>query len=160
MYLLWIDSHMRKGCGWFSRLYGVDQWLQNFCFATGHSLICNFYSFWARRDLFRNDNLHHNRRGTSLLENRFISHIISLSTDWLSTHKPPNPGPVSDIPILLSNRPHTHLPHRSINMDNLSLVHCSCTIMANNQLEHISFALLSVRSLANKSLICNDLITS
>lgn len=36
---------------------------------------------------------------------------------------------------------------------------CSC-FMANDQLEHISFALLNVRSLANKPFIINDIVNS
>lgn len=45
-------------------------------------------------------------------------------------------------------------------MGNLSIVHCSHNVTANNQLEHHSFALLNVRSLVNKAFICIDLITS
>jgi len=63
------------GSEYFSRLYGLHQWLCHFCVAAGFNFIPNFDSFWTRHDLFNADRFHLNRRGTKLLTSNLVNYI-------------------------------------------------------------------------------------
>lgn len=56
------------------------------------------------------------------VKNQHISPL--LPTDWLSPHLGLNPLSVFSIPVVINNRPHTSLSHRSVNRNNLPYVHC------------------------------------
>ena len=51
----------------FSRIFGIDQWLQNFCYNNGHLYISHFDSFWNDESLYRKDGLHPNPNGVKVL---------------------------------------------------------------------------------------------
>lgn len=59
----------------FSRLFSLHQWMENFCTATGLGFISHFDSFWTKRDLFKHDGLHLNKRGTGVLSRNLINFI-------------------------------------------------------------------------------------
>ncbi len=66
---------MSKGSERFSRLFSLHQWLENFTTATGLGFISHFDSFWTKREMFRPDGLHLNRKGTGQLTQNLINFV-------------------------------------------------------------------------------------
>ena len=64
-----------RGSEYFSRLYGLHQWLCHFCRAAGFNFISNFDSFWTRHDLFNTDRFHPSREGIRLLTSSLLNYI-------------------------------------------------------------------------------------
>ncbi len=63
-----------RGTNMFSRLLGLNTWLQRTCSTKGVNFIDNFNIFWGHRQLFKLDGLHPNKLGTRVLkDNLFFS---------------------------------------------------------------------------------------
>ncbi len=60
-----------RGTNMFSRLLGLNTWLQRTCSTKGVNFIDNFNIFWGHRQLFKLDNLHPNKLGTRVLKDNF-----------------------------------------------------------------------------------------
>ncbi len=80
--------------GLFSRLLGLNTWLQRSCGIKGVNFIDNFNIFWGHRQLFKLDGLHLNKLGVRVLkDNIFFSlhHPSVMFANQLclnGTHKP------------------------------------------------------------------------
>ncbi len=61
-----------RGTNMFSRLLGLNTWLQRTCSTKGVNFIDNFNIFWGHRQLFKLDGLHPNKRGTRVLKDNFF----------------------------------------------------------------------------------------
>ncbi len=57
-----------KETNMFSRLLGLNTWLQRSCGMKGVNIIDNFNIFWGQRQLFKLDSLHLNRLGARVLK--------------------------------------------------------------------------------------------
>ncbi len=55
----------------FSRLLGLNTWLQRTCSTKGVNFIDNFNIFWGHRQLFKLDGLHPNKLGARVLKDNF-----------------------------------------------------------------------------------------
>ncbi len=55
----------------FSRLLGLNTWLQRTCSTKGVNFIDNFNIFWGHRQLFKLDGLHPNKLGARVLKDHF-----------------------------------------------------------------------------------------
>lgn len=71
---------MSKGSEHFSCLFNLHVWMQNISTATGLGFNSHFDYFWTKRDLFKCDGLHLNRKGTGILTKNCI-HFIAFSLD-------------------------------------------------------------------------------
>ncbi len=60
-----------RGTNMFSRLLGLNTWLQRTCSTKGVNLIDNFNIFWGHRQLFKLDGLHPNKLGARVLKDNF-----------------------------------------------------------------------------------------
>ncbi len=60
-----------RGTNMFSRLLGLNTWLQRTCSTKGVNFIDNFNIFWGHRQLFKLDGLHPNKLGARVLEDNF-----------------------------------------------------------------------------------------
>ncbi len=60
-----------RGTNMFSRLIGLNTWLQRTCSTKGVKFIDNFNIFWGHRQLFKLDGLHPNKFGTRVLKDNF-----------------------------------------------------------------------------------------
>ncbi|KAI4890099.1 hypothetical protein NFI96_006573 [Prochilodus magdalenae] len=58
----------RKGCEWFSRLFGLQSWLRGWCAVNGLGFVDNWSSFWEQPEvLYRWNGLHPSRLGSRIL---------------------------------------------------------------------------------------------
>jgi hypothetical protein len=57
-----------RGTNMFSRLLGLNTWLQRTCSTKGVNFIDNFNIFWGHRQLFKLDGLHPNKLGVRVLK--------------------------------------------------------------------------------------------
>ncbi len=60
-----------RGTNMFSRLLGLNTWLQRTCSTKGVNFIYNFNIFWGHRQLFKLDGLHPNKLGARVLKDNF-----------------------------------------------------------------------------------------
>ncbi len=60
-----------RGTNMFSRLIGLNTWLQRTCSTKGVNFIDNFNIFWGHRQLFKLDGLHPNKFGARVLKDNF-----------------------------------------------------------------------------------------
>ncbi len=60
-----------RGTNMFSRLLGLNTWLQITCSTKGVNFIDNFNIFWGHRQLFKLDGLHPNKLGARVLKDNF-----------------------------------------------------------------------------------------
>ncbi len=60
-----------RGTNMFSRLLGLNTWLQRTCSTKGVNFIDNFNIFWGHRQLFKLDGLHPNKLGERVLKDNF-----------------------------------------------------------------------------------------
>ncbi len=60
-----------RGTNMFSRLLGLNTWLQRSCSIKGVNFIDNFNIFWGHRQLFKLDGLHPNKLGARVLKDNF-----------------------------------------------------------------------------------------
>ncbi len=60
-----------RGTNMFSRLLGLNTWLQRTCSTKGVNFIDNFNIFWGHRQLFKLDGLHLNKLGARVLKDNF-----------------------------------------------------------------------------------------
>ncbi len=65
-----------RGTNMFSRLLGLNTWLQRTCSTKGVNFIDNFNIFWGHRQLFKLDGLHPNKLGARVLTFHDISSIV------------------------------------------------------------------------------------
>ncbi len=79
-----------RGTNMFSRLLGLNTWLQRTCSTKGVNFIDNFNIFWGHRQLFKLDGLHPNKLGARVLKDNFYFSIRhpSVVCANLLTHSP------------------------------------------------------------------------
>uniref|UniRef100_A0A3B1JED7 SGNH hydrolase-type esterase domain-containing protein n=1 Tax=Astyanax mexicanus TaxID=7994 RepID=A0A3B1JED7_ASTMX len=68
-----------RGCNMFSRLLALNIWLQKTCRSNGLNFIDNFNLFFGKREFFRRDGLHTNKRGVKFLSENFIFSLCNFS---------------------------------------------------------------------------------
>lgn len=68
-----------RGCNRFSRLLALNIWLQKTCRSNGLNFIDNFNLFFGKREFFRRDGLHTNKRGVKFLSENFIFSLCNFS---------------------------------------------------------------------------------
>ncbi|KAL0196741.1 hypothetical protein M9458_005281, partial [Cirrhinus mrigala] len=71
----------------FSRLLGLNTWLQRTCSQKGVHFIDNFNLFWGHRQLFKLDGLHPNKLGARVLKDNIYFSLRHPSVEYAS---PPN----------------------------------------------------------------------
>ncbi|KAL0199102.1 hypothetical protein M9458_007642, partial [Cirrhinus mrigala] len=76
-----------RGTNMFSRLLGLNTWLQRTCSQKGVNFIDNFNLFWGHRQLFKLDGLHPNKLGAGVLKDNIYFSLRHPSVDCAS---PPN----------------------------------------------------------------------
>ncbi len=79
-----------RGTNMFSRLLGLNTWLQRTCSTKGVNFIDNFNIFWGHRQLFKLDDLHPNKLGARVLKDNFyfsLRHPSVMCANPL-THSP------------------------------------------------------------------------
>ncbi len=64
-----------RGTNMFSRLLGLNTWLQRTCGIKGVNFIDNFNIFWGHRQLFKLDVLHPNKLGARMLKDNIYFSI-------------------------------------------------------------------------------------
>ncbi len=79
-----------RGTNMFSRLLGLNTWLQRTCSTKGVNFIDNFNIFWGHRQLFKLDGLHPNKLGARVLKDNFYFSLRhpSVMCANLLTHSP------------------------------------------------------------------------
>ncbi len=65
-----------RGTNMFSRLLGLNTWLQRTCSTKGVNFIDNFNIFWGHRQLFKLDGLHPNKLGARVLKDNFYFSLV------------------------------------------------------------------------------------
>ncbi len=75
-----------RGTYMFSRLLGLNTWLQRTCSTKGVNFIDNFNIFWGHRQLFKLDGLHPNKLGARVLKDNFYF-CLSHSGQNMSDHR-------------------------------------------------------------------------
>ncbi len=68
-----------RGTSMFSRLLGLNTWLQRSCGIKGVNFIDNFNIFWGHRQLFKLDGFHINRLGTRVLNDNIYFSLRHFS---------------------------------------------------------------------------------
>ena len=96
-----------RGTNRFSRLLGLNTWLQKTCNIKGVNFIDNFNLFWSQRPLFQQDGYHPNKLGSRVLKDN-----IHFSLN--------HPSAVCPNPLNLNG---THTPGHSMNDHRTSLQH-------------------------------------
>ncbi|KAL0171513.1 hypothetical protein M9458_031824, partial [Cirrhinus mrigala] len=76
-----------RGTNMFSRLLGLNTWLQRTCSLKGVNFIDNFNLFWGHRQLFKLDGLHPNKLGARVLKDNIY---FSLRHPSVKCARPPN----------------------------------------------------------------------
>uniref|UniRef100_A0A8C1XMT9 SGNH hydrolase-type esterase domain-containing protein n=1 Tax=Cyprinus carpio TaxID=7962 RepID=A0A8C1XMT9_CYPCA len=79
------------GTNMFSRLLGMNTWLQRSCNIKGINFIDNFNLFWGHRQLFKPDGLHPNKLCARVLKDNiyfFLRHPSAECGNPFSTHTP------------------------------------------------------------------------
>ena len=94
-----------RGTNRFSRLLGLNTWLQKTCNIKGVNFIDNFNLFWSQRQLFHRDGHHPNKLGSRVLKDNIY---FSLN----------HPSAVCANPLNLNG---THTPGHSMNDHGTSL---------------------------------------
>ncbi len=79
-----------RGTNMFSRLLGLNTWLQRTCSTKGVNFIDNFNIFWGHRQLFKLDGLHPNKLGARVLKDNFY---FSLRHPSVVCANPLTPSP-------------------------------------------------------------------
>lgn len=105
-----------RGTNRFSRLLGLNTWLQKTCNIKGVNFIDNFNLFWSQRQLFRQDGHHPNKLGSRVLKDNIY---FSLN----------HPSAVCANPINLNG---THTPGHSMNDHRTSLQHLNGHLVDNS----------------------------
>uniref|UniRef100_A0A9J8ALC7 SGNH hydrolase-type esterase domain-containing protein n=1 Tax=Cyprinus carpio carpio TaxID=630221 RepID=A0A9J8ALC7_CYPCA len=80
-----------RGTNMFSRLLGLNTWLQRSCNIKGVNFIDNFNLFWGHRQLFKPDGLHPNKLGARVLKDNIYFSLCHPSAEFVnpfSTHTP------------------------------------------------------------------------
>ncbi|XP_073792157.1 uncharacterized protein [Danio rerio] len=81
-----------RGTNMFSRLLGLNVWLQKTCNKKGLNFIDNFNLFWNQRQLFTSDGLHPNKLGAKVLKDNIffsLNHPSAVcATELNCTHTP------------------------------------------------------------------------
>ncbi len=77
-----------RGTNMFSRLLGLNTWLQRTCSTKGVNFIDNFNIFWGHRQLFKLDGLHPNKLGARVLKDNFFKRHPSVVCANPLTHSP------------------------------------------------------------------------
>ena len=68
-----------RGCNSFSRILALHTWLANWTEKNDIGFVNNFDSFWERKDLFKRDGLHPNKKGSTVLSaniEKFIDKLL------------------------------------------------------------------------------------
>ncbi|KAL0194692.1 hypothetical protein M9458_008264, partial [Cirrhinus mrigala] len=81
------DIQKEQGTNMFSRLLGLNTWLQRTCSLKGVNFIDNFNLFWGHRQLFKLDGLHPNKLGARVLKDNIYFSLRHPSVECAS---PPN----------------------------------------------------------------------
>ncbi|KAL0171106.1 hypothetical protein M9458_031417, partial [Cirrhinus mrigala] len=76
-----------RGTNMFSRLLGLNTWLQRTCSLKGVNFIDKFNLFWGHRQLFKLDGLHPNKLGARVLKDNIYFSLRHPSVECAS---PPN----------------------------------------------------------------------
>ncbi len=74
-----------RGTNMFSRLLGLNTWLQRSCGIKGVNFIDNFNIFWGHRQLFKLDGLHLNRLGARVLKDNIYFFLRLPSMRFANT---------------------------------------------------------------------------
>jgi lysophospholipase L1-like esterase len=84
-----------RGTNMFSRLLGLNTWLQRTCSIKGVNFIDNFNLFWGHRQLFKLDGLHPNRLGARVLKDNIyfsLRHPSAVCANLLGLNGTHTPG--------------------------------------------------------------------
>ncbi len=84
-----------RGTNMFSRLLGLNTWLQRTCVIKGVNFIDNFNIFWGHRQLFKPDRLHPNKLGARVLKDNIyfsIHHPSVMCANPLNLNGTHTPG--------------------------------------------------------------------
>ncbi|XDV53613.1 hypothetical protein PO909_022068 [Leuciscus waleckii] len=112
----------------FSRLLGLNTWLQKTCNIKGVNFIDNFNLFWSHRHLFRRDGHHPNKLGTRVLKDNIYfslnrpSAVCANPLNLNGTHTPGQNGHAVDISH--KDNANTTPPQQPLLTDSISAEPC------------------------------------
>ncbi len=118
---LWLLKKRRviisiRGINMFSRLHGLNTWLQRSCGLKWVNFIDNFNIFWGHRQLFKLDGLHLNRLGARVLKDNIyfsLHHPLVMFANPLCLNGTHTPGQsISDHRTSFQLQSH-HVAHTS-----------------------------------------------
>lgn len=129
-----------RGTNRFSRLLGLNTWLQKTCNIKGLNFINNFNLFWSQRQLFKQDGIHPNRLGARVLKDNIyfsLHHPSAVCANPLNLNGAHTPGQSMndhrtsfqhlsghDVDISHKDRDNTTQPQQPLLMDTISAESC------------------------------------
>ncbi|XDV16393.1 hypothetical protein PO909_016130 [Leuciscus waleckii] len=117
-----------RGTNRFSRLLGLNTWLQKTCNIKGVNFIDNFNLFWSQRQLFHQDGRHPNKLGSRVLKEKIyfsLNHPSAACANPLNlngTHTPGHSG--HDVDISHKDNDNTTEPQQPLLTDTISAEPC------------------------------------
>ncbi|XDV41134.1 hypothetical protein PO909_010052 [Leuciscus waleckii] len=117
-----------RGTNRFSRLLGLNTWLQKTCNIKGVNFIDNFNLFWSQRQLFHRDGRHPNKLCSRVLKDNIyfsLNHPSAVCANPLNlngTHTPGQNGHAVDISH--KDNDNTTQPQQSLLTDTISAEPC------------------------------------
>lgn len=161
----------------FSRILSLNSWMQSVSRTHNFGFLDNFNLFWSHPALYRTDGIHPNFLGSKLLTDNirvcstnsvtgltFHSSIYQVSICSSSLPLPPPLSPSYNfhyrIPVICGRRSQRQSTPRKPSPPCPVTVSLCPSIPPIPSPSPIKFGLLNVRSINNKSFLCNDFITS
>uniref|UniRef100_A0A9J8B607 OSK domain-containing protein n=1 Tax=Cyprinus carpio carpio TaxID=630221 RepID=A0A9J8B607_CYPCA len=114
-----------RGTNMFSRLLGLNTWLQRSCNIKGVNFIDNFNLFWGHRQLFKPDGLHPNKLGARVLKDNFYFCLRHPSAEYVNSFSTHTPGPSHHVvDISHKDTDNTIQPQQALLMDTIPAEPC------------------------------------
>uniref|UniRef100_A0A8C2ENE0 OSK domain-containing protein n=1 Tax=Cyprinus carpio TaxID=7962 RepID=A0A8C2ENE0_CYPCA len=114
-----------RGTNMFSRLLGLNTWLQRSCNIKGVNFIDNFNLFWGHRQLFKPDGLHPNKLGARVLKDNIYFCLRHPSAEYVNSFSTHTPGPSHHVvDISHKDTDNTIQPQQALLMDTIPAEPC------------------------------------
>ena len=114
-----------RGTNMFSRLLGLNTWLQRSCNIKGVNFIDNFNLFWGHRQLFKPDGLHPNKLGARVLKDNIYFSLRHPSAEYVNSFSTHTPGPSHHVvDISHKDTDNTMQPQQALLMDTIPAEPC------------------------------------
>uniref|UniRef100_A0A9J8C9U4 Uncharacterized protein n=1 Tax=Cyprinus carpio carpio TaxID=630221 RepID=A0A9J8C9U4_CYPCA len=114
-----------RGTNMFSRLLGLNTWLQRSCNIKGMNFIDNFNPFWGHRQLFKPDGIYPNKLGARVLKDNIYFSLHHPSAECVNPFSTHTSGPSHHVvDISHKDTDNTMQPQQALLIDTIPAEPC------------------------------------